>query len=260
MTEPSIEVTGLRKHFGSTLALDDMTFAALPGRVTGFAGPNGAGKSTTIRVILGLDRPESGRAVVSGLEYRSIRHPLRHVGSLIDAAALQPSRSARNHLLWIARSQRLDPRRVDEVLALVGLETVARRRAGGFSLGMRQRLGIATALLGDPPVLILDEPFNGMDPDGIIWVRRLLRSLATEGRAILVSTHLLSELQGMADDLVVVGRGRVLAAGSVAELLPDAGEPAPELSPREGTLEELYLRLTRDQADFRAVTGEEGQR
>jgi len=167
-----IEVIGLRKRFGPILALDDMTFSLPAGRVTGFVGPNGAGKSTTIRVILGLDKPDEGHALVSGRPYRSLRHPLRHVGSLIDAGALQPSRSGRNHLLWLARSQQLDTCRVDAVIELVGLGNASRRKAGGYSLGMRQRLGIAAAMLGDPPMLILDEPFNGMDPEGIIWVLR----------------------------------------------------------------------------------------
>jgi ABC-2 type transport system ATP-binding protein len=259
--DASIEVTGLRKRFGSTLALDDMTFNVPPGRVTGFVGPNGAGKSTTIRVILGLDRPDAGRALVAGREYRSLRHPLRHVGSLIDATALQPSRSGRNHLLWIARSQRLDSRRVDEVIELVGVAPAARRKAGGYSLGMRQRLGIAAALLGDPQMLILDEPFNGMDPEGIIWVRGLLRSLASEGRAVLVSSHLLSELQGMADELIVIGRGNVLASGSVAELLSRSQPPAEGLArPHQATLEDLYLRLTSGAAEFRSGAAAETRR
>ncbi len=196
MSDATIEVTGLRKQFGSTLALDGMTFTVPAGRVTGFVGPNGAGKSTTIRVILGLDEPDEGQALVSGRSYRSLRYPLRHVGSLIDAGALQPSRSGRNHLLWIARSQQLDTGRVDAAIERVGLGKAARRKAGGYSLGMRQRLGIAAATLGDPPALILDEPFNGMDPEGIIWVRGLLRALAAEGRAVLVASHLLSELEG----------------------------------------------------------------
>ena len=165
-----IEVTSLRKRYGDTLALDDMTFTASPGHVTGFAGPNGAGKSTTMRVILGLDRADSGTALVKGKPYRSLEHPLRHVGSLLDAGALQPGRSARNHLRWLAKSQALPLSRADEVLELTGLESVSRRKAGGFSLGMRQRLGIAAALLGDPKILMFDEPFNGMDPEGIVWL------------------------------------------------------------------------------------------
>jgi ABC-2 type transport system ATP-binding protein len=222
VSEATIEITGLHKRFGTTVALDGMTFTVMPGGVTGFVGPNGAGKSTTIRVILGLDAPDAGRALVGGQPYRHLRHPLRHVGALVDPAALQPSRSGRNHLMWIARSQAMAPSRVDEVIELVGLGTAARRRAGGYSLGMRQRLGIAAAMLGDPPVIIMDEPFNGMDPEGIIWMRRLLRSLAAEGRAILVSSHLMTELQDMADHVVVVGRGKVLADARVDELIARA--------------------------------------
>ena len=222
MIEQNIEVSGLRKRFGATQALDGMTFTVKPGQVTGFVGPNGAGKSTTIRVILGLDAPDEGRALVGGTTYRQLRRPMCHVGALVDAAALQPSRSGRSYLLWITRSQELPARRVDEVIEMVGLASAARRKTGGYSLGMRQRLGIAAAMLGDPPVLILDEPFNGMDPEGIIWIRYLLRSLANEGRAVLVSSHLMSELQGIADQLVVVGRGRVVADASVKELLSGA--------------------------------------
>jgi ABC-2 type transport system ATP-binding protein len=220
--DTAIEVSGLHKRFGRTPALDGMTFTVLPGHVTGFVGPNGAGKSTTMRVILGLDAPDEGTALVSGQPYPNLRQPLRQVGSLLDAGALQPSRSARNHLLWLAHSQGLNARRVDEVIGRAGLEAVARRRAGGFSLGMRQRLGIAAALLGDPPVLMFDEPFNGMDPEGIVWMRGFLRSLATEGRAVLVSSHLMSELQDTASHLVVIGRGRVIADTSVADLLAAA--------------------------------------
>jgi ABC-2 type transport system ATP-binding protein len=227
VSDTTIEVTGLHKRFGTTLALDGMSFTVMPGRVTGFVGPNGAGKSTTIRVILGLDAPDEGRALVCGQLYGLLRHPLSHVGALIDAGALQPSRSGRNHLLWLARSQDMAASRVDAVIELVGLGSAARRKAGGYSLGMRQRLGIAAAMLGDPPVIIMDEPFNGMDPEGIIWMRRLLRSLAAEGRAILVSSHLMSELQDMADHVVVVGRGRVLADAAVEGLL--AGASADEV-------------------------------
>ncbi|HEX4110867.1 MAG TPA: ATP-binding cassette domain-containing protein [Solirubrobacteraceae bacterium] len=219
MSEPSIEVFGLRKRFGSAQALDGMTFTVRPGRVTGFVGPNGAGKSTTIRVVLGLDAPDEGRALVCGEAYARLHRPLNQVGALLDAAALQPSRSGRNHLLWLAHSQALPARRVDEVIELVGIGSAARRRAGGYSLGMRQRLGIAAAMLGDPPVLIMDEPFNGMDPEGIIWMRQLLRSLAADGRAILVSSHLMGEVQDIAHQVVVVGRGRVLADASVEELI-----------------------------------------
>jgi ABC-2 type transport system ATP-binding protein len=217
--EATIEVTGLRKHFGPTLALDGMTFTVVPGQVTGFVGPNGAGKSTTMRVVLGLDAPDAGTALIGGRPYAALPHPLRQVGSLLDAGALQPSRTARNHLLWLAHSQGLPASRVDEVLDQAGLRQVARRRAGGFSLGMRQRLGIAAAMLGDPPVLMFDEPFNGMDPEGIVWMRGFLRSLAADGRAVLVSSHLMSELQDTADHLVVVGRGRAIADTSISELI-----------------------------------------
>jgi ABC-2 type transport system ATP-binding protein len=217
-----IEVTGLRKRFGPVLALDGMSFTVRPGQVTGFVGPNGAGKSTTMRVILGLDAPDEGQALVGGKRYADLRHPLRQVGSLLDASALQPSRTARNHLLWLAHSQGLTARRVDEVIAQAGLEPAARRRAGGFSLGMRQRLGIAAAMLGDPPVLMFDEPFNGMDPEGTREMRGFLRSLAARGRAVLVSSHLMSELEDTADHLVVVGRGTVIADTSTAALITRA--------------------------------------
>ena len=220
--ESTIQVTGLRKRFGSTLALDGMTFSVLPGQVTGFVGPNGAGKSTTMRVILGLDAPDEGTALIGGQPYRTLRHPLSHVGALLDAGALQPSRSARNHLLWLAHSQGLNSRRVDEVVEQSGLGAAIRRRAGGYSLGMRQRLGIAAALLGDPPILMMDEPFNGMDPEGIVWMRGFLRALAAEGRAVLVSSHLMSELEDAADHLVVVGRGKVIADTSVKDLIAAA--------------------------------------
>ena len=219
MSTPGVHVAGLRKRFGATRALDGMSFTVRPGLVTGFVGPNGAGKSTALRVILGLDTPDAGEALVAGRPYRSLRRPMRHVGALLDAGAVEPGRSARNHLLWLARSQGITSRRVDEVIELVGLSTVASRKAGGFSLGMRQRLGIAAAVLGDPPVLLLDEPFNGMDPDGIIWTRTLLRSLAAEGRVVLVSSHLMGELEDMASHVIVVGRGRVIADAAVADLL-----------------------------------------
>jgi ABC-2 type transport system ATP-binding protein len=220
--ETTIEVAGLRKRFGHTLALDGMTFTVSPGKVTGFIGPNGAGKSTAMRVILGLDKPDGGTALVNGRLYVSLRDPLTQVGALLDAGALQPSRTGRNHLLWLAHSQGLGTRRVDEVIALVGLGKAALRKAGGYSLGMRQRLGIAAALLGDPPALLLDEPFNGMDPEGIVWMRGFLAALAAEGRTVLVSSHLMSELQDTAGHVVIVGRGKVIADRSVADLLASA--------------------------------------
>ena len=217
--ETRIAVAGLRKRYGPAYALDGMTFEVAPGRVTGFIGPNGAGKSTTMRVVLGLDRADEGTALVGGQPYRQLARPLTRLGALLDAAAPHPSRRARDHLLWLARSQGLPARRVDEVLELVGLAAVGRRKAGGYSLGMRQRLGIGAALLGDPPALMLDEPFNGMDPEGIVWMRGLLRALAAEGRAVLVSSHLMAELEGTADHLLVVGRGRVVADTPTAALL-----------------------------------------
>ena len=218
----AIEIDGLRKRFGPVQALDGMTFTVQPGHVTGFVGPNGAGKSTTVRVIVGLDAPDAGTATISGQPYHSLQNPLTHVGSLLDAGALQPGRSARNHLLWLAHSQGLTAGRVDEVIALAGLEPAARRKAGGYSLGMRQRLGIAAALLGDPPVLIFDEPFNGMDPEGIVWMKGFLRSLAAQGRAALVPSHLMSELEDTAGHVVIIGRGRVIADASVADLIAAA--------------------------------------
>ncbi|MEW9532753.1 ABC transporter ATP-binding protein [Microbispora sp. NPDC049125] len=222
--EATIEVRELRKSYGSTVAIDGLSFTVRPGQVTGFVGPNGAGKSTTMRMLLGLDTPDGGVALVGGRRYRELRAPLCQVGALLDAGAFHPGRRARDHLLWIARSNGLPAKRVDEVLELVGLTTAAGRRAGAFSLGMHQRLGIAGALLGDPPMLIFDEPVNGLDPEGIVWIRDLLRRLAGEGRAVLVSSHLMSELEGSADHLVVIGRGRLIADTSVRELLDRASD------------------------------------
>jgi ABC-2 type transport system ATP-binding protein len=221
-TGVTIEVRGLRKRYRSTVAVDDLSFTVEPGMVTGFVGPNGAGKSTTMRIILGLDAADGGTALVGGRPYRTLARPLRTVGVLLDASAVHPGRSARNHLLWLAQSNAIPRRRVDEVLDLAGLATVAKRTVGGFSLGMRQRLGIAAALLGDPAVVIFDEPINGLDIEGIQWIRGLLRSLADEGRAVLVSSHLMSELEDSADHLLVIGRGRLLADTSVRELVTTA--------------------------------------
>jgi ABC-2 type transport system ATP-binding protein len=245
MSDATIEVLGLRKRFGRTLAVDGLSFTVAPGTVTGFVGPNGAGKSTTLRALLGLDAPDEGAALIGGRPYHALRTPLLEVGALLDAAALHPSRRGRDHLRWLAHSHGLPLHRVDEVLAQVGMETAARRRAGGYSLGMRQRLGIAAALLGDPPVLLLDEPVNGLDPEGIRWIRGLLRHLAAEGRAVLVSSHLMSELEDTADHLVVIGRGRLIADTAVADLLAaasgervrlrtDARTEAMELLARQG--------------------------
>jgi len=218
----TIEARGLTKRYGDTVAVDGLSFTVPSGRVTGFVGPNGAGKSTTLRMVLGLDAPDAGSALVNGQPYGRLRSPLREVGGLLDATAVHPGRRAHDHLLWLARSNGLPPRRVDEVLELVGLAAVARRRVGGFSLGMAQRLGIAAALLGDPPVLLFDEPVNGLDPEGIQWLRGLLRSLAAEGRAVLVSSHLMGELEGTADHLVIIGRGRLIADTGVDDLLAAA--------------------------------------
>jgi len=220
--EATIEVRGLRKRFGATVAVDGLSFTVEPGQVTGFVGPNGAGKSTTMRMILGLDRPEHGTALIAGRRYRDLRSPLREIGAMLDASAIHPGRRARNHLLWMAHANGLPASRVDEVIDQVGLASAARRPAGGYSLGMCQRLGIAAALLGDPPVLMLDEPVNGLDPEGIRWIRGLLRSLAAEGRAVLISSHLMSELEGSADHLLVIGRGRLVADTAVRDLLAAA--------------------------------------
>jgi ABC-2 type transport system ATP-binding protein len=227
--EATIEVRDLRKRYGPILAVDGLSFTVRPGQVTGFVGPNGAGKSTTMRVILGLDRPDGGAALVGGHPYQTLRAPLCHVGAMLDAAAVHPGRRARDHLLWMARSNGLPVRRVDEVLEAVGLAGAARRAAGGFSMGMRGRLGIAAALLGDPPVLMFDEPVNGLDPEGVTWVRKTLRSMAEEGRAVLVSSHLMSELEGGADHLVVIGQGRLIADTSVRELRESASDGRVEL-------------------------------
>ena len=214
-----IEVQELTKRYGDTVAVDQLSFRVRPGVVTGFLGPNGAGKSTTMRIILGLDHPTGGQALIDGRPYRSLGQPLRHVGALIESDAVHPGRSARNHLRVAARSNGLPLSRVDDILDQVGLASVARRRVKTFSLGMRQRLGIAAALLGDPPVLLFDEPVNGLDADGVRWVRHLVRDLAAEGRTVLVSSHLLSEMQQTADHLIVIGRGRLIADAGTGEVL-----------------------------------------
>lgn len=214
-----IRVQGLSKHYGATAAVDNISFEVKPGMVTGFLGPNGAGKSTTMRVIVGLDRATRGSATVNGKPYAEHRAPLREVGSLLDAKAVHTGRSARNHLRALAATHGIPIRRVDEVIALTGLQSVASRRVGGFSLGMGQRLGIAAALLGDPATLILDEPVNGLDPEGVIWVRNLARQLASEGRTVFLSSHLMSEMAQTADHIIVLGRGKVIADAPVAEIL-----------------------------------------
>jgi ABC-2 type transport system ATP-binding protein len=217
-----IEARGLTKRYGDKLAVDDLTFTVRPGVVTGFLGPNGAGKSTTMRMILGLDAPTRGSVTVNGRPYREHAAPLREVGALLDARSVHPGRSARNHLLALAQTSGIPRSRVDEVVEAVGLESVARRRAGGFSLGMGQRLGIAAALLGDPRAVILDEPVNGLDTEGIRWIRSLLRSLAAEGRTVFVSSHLMSEMALTAQHLIVIGRGRLIADTGVEALIARA--------------------------------------
>ncbi|MEU4411438.1 ATP-binding cassette domain-containing protein [Streptosporangium sp. NPDC023963] len=214
-----IQIDGLTKRFGDRTAVDDLTFTVEPGRVTGFLGPNGAGKSTTMRMILGLDAPNAGSVTVNGHGYVGVARPMREVGALLDARALHKGRTARNHLLCLAQTNGIPGDRVDEVLELVGLESVARKRAGSFSLGMGQRLGIAAALLGDPKVLLFDEPVNGLDPEGIKWIRELMRGLAGEGRTVLVSSHLMSEMAQTADHLLVIGRGRLIADIGIGEFV-----------------------------------------
>jgi ABC-2 type transport system ATP-binding protein len=219
-----IEAVGLSKRYGRTVAVDDLSFTVQSGRVTGFLGPNGAGKSTTMRMILGLDAPSAGSVRIDGKRYRELHDPLRTVGALLDAKWVHPNRSARAHLRWLARSNKLSPKRVDEVLEIVGLSDVANRRAGGFSLGMSQRLGIAAALLGDPQVLLFDEPVNGLDPEGILWIRRFMHRLADEGRTVFVSSHLLSEMALTAQELVVIGRGKLISQCSTEEFVSQATE------------------------------------
>jgi len=214
-----IQADQLTKHYGETVAVDRVSFTVRPGRVTGFLGPNGAGKSTTMRMILGLDRPTEGSVTVNGSAYRELPAPLRAVGALLDAKAVDPGRSAANHLRWLADSNHIERSRVADVLETVGLSDVARQRVGTFSLGMNQRLGIAAALLGDPETLIFDEPINGLDPDGILWIRSLMRSLAAEGRTVFLSSHLMSEMAQTADHLIVIGRGRIVADDSVEAII-----------------------------------------
>lgn len=232
-----IEARGLTKRYGKTLAVDDLSFKVKPGRVTGFLGPNGAGKSTTMRMVLGLDNPTAGEVRIGGKRYRELHHPLRTVGALLDARWVHPNRSARAHLSWMAKSNKIPKRRVDEVLDLVGLTAVAGKRAGGFSLGMSQRLGIAGALLGDPEVLLFDEPVNGLDPEGILWIRKFMHRLADEGRTVFVSSHLLSEMALTASELVVIGKGKLIAQSSTDEFVARASENSVRVrSPQLGTL------------------------
>ena len=303
-----IEAVGLSKRYGTTVAVDDLSFTVPPGVVTGFLGPNGAGKSTTMRLILGLDAPTAGSVTVNGRRYAEFRRPLFEVGAMLEAKAFHGGRSAYNHLLSLALSNGIGRARVADVLNLVGLDKAARRRAGGFSLGMGQRLGIAAALLGDPPVLMLDEPVNGLDPEGVLWIRNLLKSLAAEGRTIFLSSHLMNEMSLTADRLIIIGRGRLITETTIDELLrgadgaseavrarsPQAGQLAEllrsqgatvtrgdggtltitgatsdavgelaranglslqELSVQRASLEDRYMELTRDSADYRAGSG-----
>ncbi|MCC5579810.1 ATP-binding cassette domain-containing protein [Microtetraspora sp. AC03309] len=236
-----IEVRDLVKRYGGTTAVDGLSFQVRPGQVTGFLGPNGAGKSTTMRVLLGLAAPTSGEALIDGRRYATIRRPAHRVGALLDAGAVHGGRSAYDHLLSLARTNGIRPRRVVALLEEVGLAGVARKRVGGFSLGMRQRLGIAAALLGDPGVLLFDEPVNGLDPEGVRWIRELMRSLAAEGRTVLLSSHLMSEMALTADHLLIIGRGRLIADSSTRDLT------------RDGTsLEDVYLRITAGSVEFGA--------
>jgi ABC-2 type transport system ATP-binding protein len=241
--ESMIEVTHLSKSFGQVRAVSDLTFRVEPGKVTGFLGPNGAGKSTTLRLILGLNKPTSGTATVSGRVFRGLGTGLRHAGALLDAGDIHPGRSGYAHLWALARGNGLPRRRVDEVLAETGLASAARRRAGNYSLGMRQRLGIAAALLGDPPVLLFDEPLNGLDPEGVRWIRTLLRRLAAEGRTVFVSSHLMSEMAQTADHLIVLGRGELVA-----------DEPLKDFAARSasGDLEDAFMELTAVSTEYRA--------
>jgi ABC-2 type transport system ATP-binding protein len=255
-----IEATHLTKRFGSTTAVDDVSFTVHPGRVTGFLGPNGAGKTTTLRAIAGLDRPTAGTTLVNGKPLDQHAAPLHELGTLLDAGNLQTGRSARAHLAAIAATHGLPARRVDEVMELAGISEVAKRRAGTFSLGMRQRLGIAAALLGDPRTLILDEPINGLDPDGVIWVRTLLKHLAAEGRTVFLSSHLMSEMALTADHLIVIGRGRLIADAPLADILAATSESrvavrTPDAAGLTAALLARGVSVTATAADSLQVTG-----
>ncbi|KAA9151900.1 ABC transporter ATP-binding protein [Amycolatopsis acidicola] len=244
-----IEATSLTKRYGKTLAVNNLSFSVEPGQVTGFLGPNGAGKSTTMRMILGLDNPTSGQVRIGGKRYHDLKNPLRTVGALLDAKWVHPNRSARAHLRWMARSNQIPARRVDEVLDTVGLTSVANKRAGGFSLGMSQRLGIAAALLGDPEVLLFDEPVNGLDPEGILWIRKFMQRLAEEGRTVFVSSHLLSEMALTASNLVVIGKGQLISQSSTKDFVARAAENtvkvrSPQLDVLRAALREASATVT----------------
>jgi ABC-2 type transport system ATP-binding protein len=250
-----IEVDHVTKRYGEKLAVDDLTFTVKPGIVTGFLGPNGAGKSTTMRMILGLDAPTSGRVAVNGRAYRDLEAPLHEIGAMLEARAIHTGRSAYNHLLAMAQTHGIPRARVDEVIEIVGLHEVARKRVGGFSLGMGQRLGIASALLGDPATVILDEPANGLDPEGILWIRTLLKNLAADGRTVFLSSHLMSEIAQTAEHLVVVGRGRLIADTTVAEIVAEASKGS---AVRVRTPEATRLREAIAGEDVRVVSLEPG--
>jgi ABC-2 type transport system ATP-binding protein len=264
-----IEARDLTKIYAGKAAVDHLTFTVEPGQVTGFLGPNGAGKSTTMRLILGLDRPQSGTALINGRRYRDLKDPLRTVGALLEAKTVHPGRSARNHLLFLAQTQGLPARRVEEVLGLVGLQDVADKRAGGFSLGMSQRLGVAVAMLGDPEVLLLDEPVNGLDPEGVLWIRNLMKQLAADGRTIFVSSHLMNEMAVTADDLIVIGRGKLITEASTEDVIarstdksvrvrtPDADRLAELITAAGG---KLVRGVQADGAGLLTVTGLEAPR
>jgi ABC-2 type transport system ATP-binding protein len=255
-----ITAAGLTKRYGARTAVDDITFSVQPGRVTGFLGPNGAGKSTTMRMVVGLDRPTSGHVTVNGRAFAEHRAPLHEVGALLDAKAVHTGRTAENHLLAMAATHGIGPRRVREVIELTGLESVARKRVGGFSLGMGQRLGIAAALLGDPATLLLDEPVNGLDPEGVLWVRRLVRHLASEGRTVFLSSHLMSEMALTADHLIVLGRGRIITDAPVAEVIAGGTRSSVLVrSPHASRLADLLaapdIAVMRAEAGVLEVTG-----
>jgi ABC-2 type transport system ATP-binding protein len=252
-----IEVRGLTKRYGGTLAVDDLSFDVEPGKVTGFLGPNGAGKSTTMRMMLGLDRPTAGHALVNGRSFATLAEPLREVGALLDPGSLHPGRTGRNHLRVAARANGIPRRRVDEVIEQVGLDRAARRRIKGYSLGMRQRLGVAAALLADPRVLLFDEPINGLDLDGVRWIRGLLRRLADEGRTVLVSSHLMSEMEQTADRLVVIGRGRLIADATTEEILRGLGHR--QVKVRTPQPEQLLSRLREHGLTVQRLDGHELQ-
>ncbi|HEY7261596.1 MAG TPA: ATP-binding cassette domain-containing protein [Trebonia sp.] len=237
-----IEVRGLTKRYGAKVAVNDLTFAIEPGRVTGFLGPNGAGKTTTMRLILGLDYADAGTVTLGGRKYQGLDYPMREVGALLDAKAVHGGRSAYNHLLCLAQTNNLPKRRVGEVLELVGLSEVARKRSKGFSLGMSQRLGIAATLLGDPQVLMFDEPVNGLDPEGILWIRNLMKALAGEGRTVFVSSHLMSEMENTADHLIVIGKGRLIADCTMAEFIARSSGAAVRV--KTPSPDQLVLALT----------------